>query len=179
MSLFVHLTSEKNIRTIRRNGIKPHRKRSLFQRGVFAMPMLDDFYVSHQWLRELKRGGQRTFIGIYFRIPDDELVLVGHYNSEHLETTASKATKIISEAENPFGYEIIIPRVIQTNEIHRISYLPQVIGWRYFPNSKGKPPCVCLCCQGGQYGIRKLEKAVKEAKAKNKPTKIIWFGGDD
>lgn len=82
------------------------------------------------------------------------------------------------KADNPLGYEIIIPRTIQTEEIHRIRNIPQVLGWRYFPEAHGKAPCVCLCCERGQYGIRKLEKAVKKAEAKNKPSKIIMFGRD-
>jgi phage-related protein len=44
-------------------------------RGVFAVPVTRNFYVSHQWLRELKRhNAGRTVAAIYFRVPDDEQV---------------------------------------------------------------------------------------------------------
>ncbi len=82
MALFVHLAPEKETDSIRRGGIKPRRlKQPLadgYDRIVFAMPVTDNFYVSHQWLRELKRIGQRTIVGVYFRIPDEQKVMAGH-----------------------------------------------------------------------------------------------------
>ena len=94
MALFVHLAAEKESVSIRRTGIKPRRlKQPLvddYDRIVFAMPVTDNFYVSHQWLRELKRNGQRTIVGVYFRIPDDQPVMVGHYNSVYLTLTLRK-----------------------------------------------------------------------------------------
>ncbi|MFD1044409.1 hypothetical protein ACFQ1S_01775, partial [Kibdelosporangium lantanae] len=70
MALFVHLTPEKNAKGIARSGIK------LGPRGVFCVPMVPSYVISHQWLRELRRGGQRTFVAVDFRIPDDEPVTV-------------------------------------------------------------------------------------------------------
>ena len=87
MALFVHLAPEKDTDSIQRTGIKPRRlKQPLhdgYDRIVFAMPVTDSFFVSHQWLRELKRNGQRTIVGVYFHIPDDQMVMVGHYNQNH------------------------------------------------------------------------------------------------
>ncbi len=93
MAMFVHLTPEKSVDAIRRGGIKARLADESRPKGVFAMPVTADFYVSHQWLRELKRGGQRTICAVYFRIPDEERVYIGHYAAEPLETTAPSSVE--------------------------------------------------------------------------------------
>jgi hypothetical protein len=81
MAQFVHLTSESDLARIRRDGINRSRRTRLeLPRGVFAVPITRNFFISHQWLRELKRCSGGMVAGIYFRIPDDEPVLVGHYH---------------------------------------------------------------------------------------------------
>lgn len=157
MALFVHLTPEKQVKSIRRNGITRLRNHAVAgERGVFAMPVTRNFYVSHQWLRELKRRGQGAIAAIYFRVPDDEIVWLGHYNQAHQRMTAVEATAVIHDAAPAEGFEVIIPRRIEANEIHRVRMLPQVIGWRYYPGAHGKRPCGCSYCQRGQYGARRL-----------------------
>ncbi|MBF6221771.1 hypothetical protein IU479_27115 [Nocardia abscessus] len=79
--LMVHLTPEKSARRIRRAGIAANG----FHRGVFCMPVMPSYVLSHQWLRELRRGGQRLILAVDFRIPDDEPVLVGHYGATQTE----------------------------------------------------------------------------------------------
>jgi hypothetical protein len=76
------------------------------------------------------------------------------------------------------GYEVIIPRRIETSEILRIKSLPQVVGWRYQPGANGTPPCTCLCCRWGRgvYGTGKLLRAVEEAEARGRETKINVAG---
>ena len=100
------------------------------------MPVTRNFYVSHQWLPELKREGQHTIHGVHFRIPDAELVLVGHYKRRHLPMTAAEAAAIMESSESREGYQVIIGRKITSAEIHRIRRLPQVIGWRYMPGAQ-------------------------------------------
>ena len=80
MPVFVHLAPERDLRSIRRGGIVPPRSR-FGPRGVYALPVARNFYVSHQWLRELRRGGRGTIVGVYFRLRDDEPVEVGHYHA--------------------------------------------------------------------------------------------------
>ena len=158
MAMFVHLASESRVRLISRNGIGRLRK-AVGERpgGIFAVPVTRNFYVSHQWLRELKRSGRGGEIaGVYFRIPDDEPVWVGHYGQAHRSMTAAEAVAIFLSDDNREGYEVIIPRRISPGEIHRSRTLPQVVGWRYHPNSHGKKPCGCDFCQRSQYGARKL-----------------------
>jgi hypothetical protein len=158
MALFVHLTPEKRVKLILRNGITRLRKTISGPNGVFAMPVMRNFYISHQWLRELKRSGAGAIAGVYFRIPDEQLVWVGHYNQAHQRMTATEAVSIIQNAEMPEGFEVIVPRRIDAKEIHRIRMLPQVIGWRYYPGAHKKKPCGCPYCQRGQYGAKRLRE---------------------
>lgn len=65
MALFVHLTPEKNIKSIKRNGIKLSGNKNFGQRGVYAMPVIQNFYISHQWLRELKRWKDHLLVFIF------------------------------------------------------------------------------------------------------------------
>jgi hypothetical protein len=121
------------------------------------MPVTKNFYVSHQWLRELKRRGQRTFVAVHFRIPDDVVVLIGHYNKEHITVTAAEAVALVMREASPEGYEVIVPRAIEPDEIHAIRDVPQVVGWRYFPGSHGRKPCGCpVCVPRGEIKSRKL-----------------------
>ena len=158
MAMFVHLTAEKNIKSILRNGISRIRRRANYPHGVFAMPVTRNFYISHQWLRELKRRGGNTISAVYFRISDEERVWVGHYNQAHQQMTAAEAAALIMTSESREGYEVIVPRRIEKSEIHRIKSLPQVMGWRYYPGAHGKRPCGCGFCQRGEYGARRLRK---------------------
>jgi len=149
MSLLVHLTAEKNVRSILRDGIKPGHtwSRREVPKGVFMLPVTPNFYISHQWLRELKRSGQRTVTGIYVRIPDAEPVWLGHYNSNHRLVTAAAAAGLIRKmGADTEGYEVILPRKVEKNEIHKVRSLPQVLGWRYQPGSHAKPYCGCIVC---------------------------------
>ena len=156
MAMFVHLTLESRVKLILRNGIRRLRQQGDGKRGIFAMPVTRNFYVSHQWLRELKRGNSGPIVGVYFRIADSETVSVGHYNSTHQNLTAAEAVSEIMSSQSPEGFEVIVRRAIEPEEIHRVRELPQVVGWRYFPQSHGRSPCGCPFCQRGQYGAKKL-----------------------
>jgi hypothetical protein len=108
---------------------------------------LSSYTLSYQWLRELRRKGQRTLVAVHFRIDDDERVTVGHYNtSEPRETTAAEAIGHILATEDPRGYEIFLPRAVRQGELHRIRKVTQVTGWRYHPEAHGRRPCPCPVC---------------------------------
>jgi hypothetical protein len=160
MPVFVHLTAESLISLIRRNGIRRLcRPRGDFPGGVFAVPVTRNFYVSHQWLRELRRRNQSPIAGVHFRIADEEPVWVGHYNQAHCWMSAAEATSEFMAAEDARGWEVVIPRRIAASEIHKTRRLPQVVGWRFAPSAKGKPPiCTCKFCVRGNYGARRLRK---------------------
>jgi hypothetical protein len=156
--MFVHLAPATAVDRIRRNGIRQSRRaKGDLPRGVWAVPVTRNFYVSHQWLRELRRGGANAFVGVYFRVGDDEPVWVGHYGQAHRETTAAGAVATFLGAEDRQGWEVVIARRVDAREIHRVRAVPQVLGWRFSPGAKGKPPfCTCDYCIRGLYGARKL-----------------------
>ncbi len=97
-------------------------------------------------------------MGVYFRLPDKQPVWVAHYRQSHEQMTAVEAVALFMQNESLEGFEVIVPRKIEANEIHRIRRLPQVIGWRYFPGAHGKQPCGCPFCQRGEYGGRRLRR---------------------
>jgi hypothetical protein len=114
--------------------------------------------ISHQWLRELKRRGFRTAIGIYFEIPDREQVWAGSYKEDKQLITADEAAAFLFKSEL-LGYEVIVPRSIRAAEIVRSRHLPQVLGWRYYPNSNNTAPfCGCSYCQRGAIKSQKLRQ---------------------
>jgi hypothetical protein len=160
MAMFVHLAPESRVALIRRNGIRRLRRAGDdFPGGVFATPVTRNFYVSHQWLRELKRRNQGPVTAVYFRVPDDQKVWVGHYNQGHRWMSAAEAVGEFAAAEDAQGWEVVIPRRIEVGELHRVRQLPQVIGWRFFPTAKGKPPfCTCKFCVRGDYGARRMRE---------------------
>jgi hypothetical protein len=163
MPIFVHLAPESRTARIRRNGISRVRKAAAERPGgIFAVPVTRNFYVSHQWLRELKRRGQGSIVGVYFRIPDEEPVWIRHYSRGHQPMTAAQAVAEFVAAENAEGWEVIIPRRINAKEIHRVRSLPQVVGWRYFPGARGNRPfCTCKYCTRGEYGARRLRERLE------------------
>ncbi len=172
MAMFVHLAPESRVALIRRNGIgRLHKARDGRPGGIFAMPVTRNFYVSHQWLRELKRWGGGTIVGVYFRIPDDDAVLVGHYGELHRSMTAAEVVAEFMAAEDRQGWEVIIPRRIAAREIHRVRTLPQLIGWRYKPDAKGRWPCTCeFCTSRGAYGAARLRARLGSSEDKPSDT---------
>src|SRR5690606_29938744 len=106
MPTLVHLADERNSEATRKNRIKPINK-SL---GIYAMPVMQNFYLSHQWLRELKSSGAKNIIGVYFKVDSAEMVYAGRYNKKHQLVNLGTAIKMIMEAEDALGYEIIINR---------------------------------------------------------------------
>ncbi len=127
--------------------------------AVYCMPVLKDYYFSHQWLRELKRNGARTFVGIYFRLSSAENVWFGKYNEPHFEMPVGEAIQQLMKKTDALGYEIIVPRSIGKKEIHQIKHLSQVLGWRYYPKSHGRRPCLCGgCIARGEIKSRRLRE---------------------
>lgn len=170
MPICVHLTFEDNVAHIKRVGIKAmHTRWEL--KGVYCMPVLPNFYASHQWLRELRRHRKRGYlVAVDFKIPDEEKVLVGHYGQAHQTMTVAEASKLIRSQADPQGFEIVLMRSVKASEIHKVRGVPQVIGWRYSPGSKGRKPCTCDFCALGDQGARSRQRreAAKELKASKK-----------
>lgn len=156
MVSLVHIADKNDEASIVKNGISAARRKA-GPRGVFAVPVLPNFTITHQWARELKRRGVRTLICVQFRVPNDELVLVGKYNGEKLEMAASEAAATFLAHTDPMGLEVVVPRKITPREIARTYLAPRVTGWRYYPEAKGKKPfCHCKFCNRGEIRAQRL-----------------------
>jgi hypothetical protein len=161
--VFVHIADARDGAAIRRSGLKIARMRKAAASegrpaGIFALPVVPDFTVTHQWLRELKTRGYREAVGIYFRLPKDEPVWAGHYTAEKQSLTAAAAASELRRGRM-LGYEVIIPRGIAAREITAVRALPQVLGWRYFPGAHERGIfCGCSCCQRGAIKSRRLQE---------------------
>ena len=156
MVSFIHIADRNDKLAILRNGIRAVKRRAGI-RGVYATPVVPNFVTTHQWSRELKRRGMRTLICVQFKIPHEDPVLVGAYNSEKVEMTAAEALGAVLKHTNPMGLEVVIPRKITAQEITRTYLAPQVTGWRYYPAAKGKPPfCHCKWCNRGEIRAQRI-----------------------
>ncbi|HEX8243293.1 MAG TPA: hypothetical protein VF541_07350 [Longimicrobium sp.] len=162
MAMFVHLAPEKLAPAIRRGGLRPLRVRGRSARGVYAVPVTPNFVRTHQWLRELKRRGDRTLVGVYFRVPDDTPVTVGHYGHGPRVMTAAEAVRLFMGADDVLGWEVIFAEAVKPAQIHAVRRLPNLVGWRYRPGAHQTRPCGCEGCQRGQYGARRLRREYEE-----------------
>ncbi len=167
MSTFVHIADERQAGSIRRSGLKLMQRASaddLSRYGIFALPVIPNFLISHQWVRELKRRGFRVAVGVYVRVPDQQEVFAGHYNKEKQPMSAAEAAAYLRKHE-PLGYEVIVPRSIAASDIEAIRPIPQKLGWRYFPGAHERGVfCWCRGCQRGTYKSR-LKRVAYEASA--------------
>jgi len=204
MAVFVHLTSHRNLPGIRRGGIGFVKKDGWRADRIYALPVTREFNIAHQWLRELRRMGGGTIAGVYFRIPDDEMVEVSHFNGTPVAMRAAEAVALMLAAEqrdpvaarvadkaskavqrgralpsSPEGFQVTIARPIARSEVLRFKMLPQVTGWRYMPGANGAPPCGCVCCLKGSYGIRKLERRLEGDEAAGRKSKFQLFGREE
>lgn len=173
MPILDHLTSHKNISRVTRSGILGQKayiyceleqqKYQLITKAIYCLPVLQNYYLTHQWLRELKRGGQNNFVGIYFRLNSEELVWVGRYNQPHIQVTVDRAIALIMSQSDTQGCEIVVPRSIHSKERHKIKYLPQITGWRYYPAlHTNKPTCACpVCIPKGSIKSRRLRERLE------------------
>ena len=126
--------------------------------GVFALPVVQSFLLSHQWVRELKRRGHRTAVGVYFKLPTTERVWAGLYNKPKQEMTAGEAAAALRGMQK-FGFEVIIPRSITAASITSVRMLPQKLGWRYYPDAHVRGIfCGCEYCMRGEIRSRKIRE---------------------
>jgi len=130
------------------------------------MPVTQDFFGSHQWIRELKRRGIKTFVGVYFKLRSEETVWYGNYNEKHLKGQLGTGIRKFLDKKDRLGYEFFIERKIEASEIHKIRNLPQNVGWRYFPHSHKRPlNCACpLCISIGEINSRKKINKIEAPK---------------
>jgi hypothetical protein len=163
MATFVHIADARDSAAIRRVGLRLPKARlanapapaQAARYGIFALPVVEDFLLSHQWVRELARRGHRSAVGVYIRLPDNEPVYAGVYNGPKEQITAAQAAAAL-RSKRILGYEVVIPRAILPAEVVSIRPVPPV-GWRYFPEAKGNAPrCLCKFCVRGEAKSRRL-----------------------
>ena len=160
MAQFIHLLDERDAASVRRSGIRVVRARWRKHNGVFLFPLIENFVVAHQWMRELRRWRGQPLLAARIRIDDAERVLLGKYNEEPLEVSAAQAIGITRQHQEPLGLEVILCRSIRPKEIQSLYRPPKVTGWRYHPAARGRPPCPCPYCQRGQpFGKRIIDAA--------------------
>jgi hypothetical protein len=156
MISFLHIADKNDEQSIIKNGLRST-KRKTGLRGVYAVPVVPSYESTHQWARELKRRGVRTLICVQFKIPNNESVMIGRYNGEKLQMTASEVAAAVMKHTDPMGLEVIIPRRIMPKEITKTYLAPRLTGWRYFPGAKGKKPfCRCKFCNRGEIRAQRL-----------------------
>jgi hypothetical protein len=166
MAVFVHFTDENNKNSIIKNGIKPETIHyETIKKGIFCMPVIPDFYATHQWVRELKQyKSGNEMIAVYFKIPDEELVFCGKYNEAITETNASETHNRFMNLDDKMGFQTIIGRKILPKEITKVKNIPQIIGWRHFPKSHERKRCLCPACltKGSYNSINTKKKKIKD-----------------
>lgn len=152
MALVVHLADARQAAAIKRGGLRASECSVRVATGVeppdsgiFAMPVLPNYWATHQWLRELKRGGMRTLVAVHIRLRSDVPVWVGRYNAEHRRVPLGHAIGLIMQEPSFLGWEILLPFRVDRKAIHAIRDVPQVVGWRYFPDAHKDGPWKCLC----------------------------------
>ena len=154
MAMFVHITTEANARAIKRAGLRPKRRSTLY-----AMPVVPNFVMTHQWTRELQKWSRQRMVGVYFRIADEAPVLFGPYNGGKQIVTAAEASARM-HASDALGHEVQLASPVAAKDIHAIRNLRGVIGWRHYPGANGVRPCGCpACVMRGEPGGRKLRAA--------------------
>jgi hypothetical protein len=157
MTHFVHLADSRKIGRIAKLGILPTKLRRSGEKGVFCVPVARDYFRTHQWLRELKRRNIRSLHAVQFALPPNTMVRIGRYNEVHIEVAAAEAAGIFQQHESGLGLEVIVTHGIPRKSILRIYAPSQVIGWRFYPEAKGKQPfCLCAYCNRGQINARKI-----------------------
>ncbi|MFT4254160.1 MAG: hypothetical protein QM608_16970 [Caulobacter sp.] len=138
MARFVHIADARTAAAIRRGGLKAAQSWH-GPPGVFCVPVVPDHARTFQWARELRRSSA-VGVAVFFVVDDDEPVLVGRYNGDLAETTAARAHAFFRSSEDPYGYEVIVPRSVTPGEIRSMRPAPRLTGWRYQPGSNGKGP---------------------------------------
>jgi hypothetical protein len=159
MPNLVHITQQRNAARLLRGGVAARSRGWDGDRGVYAMAVLSDFTLTHQWARELRRFKSGVLVAADLRIPDTEPVTAGHYGREPDSLTAAEAVAMLRALDDPRGFQIFVPRRITPGEVRRVRAIPQGTGWRYVPGSHGRRPCPCpVCLAFGTPGSGKLRR---------------------
>jgi len=137
LARFLHIADARSAEHIRRSGLLPARVGPSL-RAVFCVPVVPDPSKTYQWARELRARGARSMVAVLFDLPDGEPVLFGRFNTKHLRITAVEAHRAFRATAGSVGQEVLIPRRVEAHEIRRIKPAPRLMGWRFYPEAKGR-----------------------------------------
>jgi len=122
-------------------------------RGVYLMPVLSSYTLTHQWVRELRRWHPGPFVAADVRLLGDQPVWAGHYAQVPVAVSAAEAVAMARDGRDVRGFEVFLPRRIAAGEVRRIRKINKPVGWRYLPDAHGHRPCACpTCLTPGGYG---------------------------
>ena len=176
MAVLVHITKAENKNNILRSGIKTGK----YSKSLYFMPLIQDFLISHQWARELKRNGIKNFMAIDFKLPKDEPIWFGKYFEGHKKLPLNIAIGMFLDQEEKYGYEFILERKVEPKEIIKTRTIQKPMGWRYEPNAHGKEPCPCpMCILKGGYKTANLKEKVTPNISRQKARIILNESNDD
>lgn len=165
MPTFVHITSEDTAKKAKRGGIQPAKPSGRPLRGVFAMPVTPSFQFTHQWVREVKQWRRGMMVGVYFRIPDSELVWAGHYNEQLRQMTAAHAAAHVMSQTTMTACRLSSRVGSYRRRFFAFAVCCNWSVWRHYPDAHGKQPWSCPCCQRDAYGSRKIREWYAERSA--------------
>jgi hypothetical protein len=173
VAVLTHLIPANLAARARKSGLKAG------AHGLYCMPLLPNYFISHQWMRELKRRGQRTFVAIDFRLRSDEKIAVGHYGHDKITTSVGRAIADIMRSEDPRGWELILPRSVAADEIVNVRPVARVVGWRYFPDAHARKPCACRYCLKGEYNSRSILQRLEAFPEERRTKPQLWAAIDE
>lgn len=170
MPRLVHLAPESLRRAIERNGIRAEstsvytggKEPVNLPRAVYAMPIVPDFSVTYQWLRELRRWHRERMVAAHFVVPSEEEVWVGRYNKPHQRMALGAAVRRVRD--EPAGNEIILTRGIRKKELASVRDVTQLVGWTEMPEPSTND-CLCRRCMRG--GTPELMRRVRATFARH------------
>src|SRR6266542_1147943 len=117
MAQFVHITEARAARRIERSGIAACSHGRAGGRGVYCMPVLPSFTLTHQWVRELRRWHPGMLVAVHLRLPDEEPVTVARYGAPPREVTAAQAVGGERARRSARLRGVCAPRAITTAEV--------------------------------------------------------------
>jgi hypothetical protein len=149
---FLHLAPASKERAIQRTGLAGRRAAFVDEAGagvtlaraVYALPVVPDFWTTHQWVRELRRHNNERVVAVHFRLPDDEPVHAGRFAEPHRLLPAAAAARWVMD--HPDGAEVVVPRSVARREVVAVRAAPQLVGWAQSPEQKDPFGCVCVGC---------------------------------
>lgn len=169
MARLVHLAPASACRFVEKTGVRGRAWSLLgrdgtvgLRRAIFAMPVLEDFATTHQWLREIRRGVGERLVAVHLALPREEPVYVGRFNKPHELRPLGEAIGWVRD--NPAGAEIVVPRSIGRREVTAVRELTQLVGWTETPEARSHFDCVCVACLPP--GSRDIRRRVRAAFAK-------------